>query len=485
MKRIVLASAIGLMSLSAFGQDVLEKALVDQLRKDKEKSDNSLNDPKTNVKASFWADRAKTYEDIAEKASQIDSVAAKTALEAYKKVVELDLTKKGEPGKAAKEAQKAIKGEEGTLLYHAFFKQGAEQYQVKNLNSALELFKTALEINTKDTTVALYGGITANQLEKKDEAKTLFETYVTNGGKDPSVFYGLSQLYRAEKNWDKATDALNRGLQRSPGNKDLKSEVVNILLASGNEDKAILELEALTKTDPNNVPNLLNLAILHDNIHQKAATKIKEVTNKLGSGTTKVAGLNKELESEKGKLEAIEGEVKRIGALIKKQPTKADLKRQLTDVTARRDESKAAVAKLEADIKASQESAKGNDVAALEKELAEAKATKEKSAAAAIANYKKTLEIEPTNADGLYNLGVFYFNEAVNMKGEVDNMNMTEYQQRGKEIEARVCGRFKKSKPYFEKAVQAKDLAEAKENLAVVNRVLEEFAGKQVACVEE
>jgi tetratricopeptide (TPR) repeat protein len=485
MKRIVLASTISLMSLSAFGQDALEKALVDQLRKDKEKSDNSLNDPKANVKASFWADRAKTYEDIAEKASQIDSVAAKTALEAYKKVVELDVTKKGEPGKAAKEAQKALKGEEGTLLYHAFFKQGAEQYQTKNLPSALGLFKTALEINTKDTTVALYGGITANQLEKKDEAKSLFETYVTNGGKDPSVFYGLSQLYRTDKDWDKATDALKRGLERSPGNKDLKAEIVNVLLASGNEDKAIVELEALIKEDPNNVQNVLNLAILFDNRHQNASKKVKEIDSKLASGTTKVAGLNKDLENEKGKLEAIEGEIKRIGALVKKQPTKADLKRQLSDVTARRDETKAAIAKLEADIKESQESAKGNDVAALQKELADAKADREKASASAVTNYKKALEIEPNNADGLYNLGVFYFNEAVVMKGEVDNMNMTEYQQRGKEIEGRVCGRFKKSKPYFEKAIQAKDLEEAKENLTIVNRVLEEFAEKKVACIEE
>ena len=37
----------------------------------------------------------------------------------------------------------------------------------------------------------------------------------------------------------------------------------------------------------------------------------------------------------------------------------------------------------------------------------------------------------------------------------------------------------------FEKAIQAKDEAEAKENLNTVNTVLEQFAGKGVACVEE
>ncbi|WP_149243927.1 tetratricopeptide repeat protein [Dyadobacter sp. 32] len=485
MKRIVLASAIGLMSLSAFGQDALEKAMVDQLRKDKEKSDNSISDAKSNVKAAYWVDRAKTYEDIALKASQLDSVASKTALAAYKKVVELDLTKKGEPGKSAKEAQKALKGEEGTMLFHSIFKQGTEQYQVKNLPSALQLFKTALEINPKDTTVALYGGVTANQIDNKEEAKSLWEMYAANGGKDPSVFYGLAQVYRTENNFEKALATLNKGLERSPGNKDLKSEIVNIMLVGGREPEAITQLEAMVKEDPKNSANLLNLAVLYDNINRKTVDRIKEVNTKLGAGTTKVASLTKELDSEKGKLEAIEGEIKRLGALIKKQPKNADLKRQLTENTTRRDEAKAAVAKLDGDIKASQESAKGNDVAALEKEFAELKEKKTKSAQEAEAYYKKVLEVEPTNADGLYNLGVWYFNEAVIMKGEVDNMTLSEYQQRGKEVEGRVCGRFKKSKPYFERAIQAKDLAEAKDNLAVVDKVLEEFAGKSITCIEE
>ena len=485
MKRIVLASAIGLMSLSAFGQDALEKAMVDQFRKDKEKSDAALNDPKSNVKASFWAERAKLYEDIAEKASQIDSVAANKAMAAYKKVVELDLTKKGEPGKSSKEAQKDLKGEEGTFLFHSFYKQGTEQYQVRNLNSALQLFKSALEINPKDTTIALYGGVTANQLDNKEEAKNLWEMYAANGGKDPSVFYGLAQVYRNENNFDKALAALNKGLERSPGNKDLKSEIVNILLASGKESDAITQLETMAKDDPKNSQNMLNLAILYDNINRKTTERMKVINTKLAAGTTKVVSLNKDLDSEKGKLEAIEGEIKRIGALIKKQPKNADLKRQLTENTSRLDESKAAVAKIEGDIKASQESAKGNDVAALEKELAELKVKKAHSATEAEGNYRKVLEVDPANADGLYNLGVWYFNEAVIMKGEVDNMSLNEYQKRGKEVEGRVCGRFKKSKPYFEKAIAAKDLEEAKENLAVVNKVLEEFAGKSIACIEE
>lgn len=485
MKKLFFVSALSLFSLSAFSQDAVNKAMVDQFRKDKEKSDKDMSDAKNSAKASFWMDRAKLYENIALQGSEVDSSAAKTALEAYKKVVELDLTKKGEPGKSAKEAQNILSGGEGSQLFNAFVKQGAEKYQAKNLNGALEMFTAAQEINQKDTLASLYGGIAAQQLEKKDIAKTQFEKYAANGGKDPSVFYGLAQLYRADNDFDKAIATLNKGLEMSPGNKDLKAEVVNILLASGKEDQAINELTALTTSDPNNAQNIVNLAILYDNTSAKMNQKIKELQGKLGAGSGKGNNATANLESEKGKIEVYDGEVKRISGLIKKQPKNADLKRQLADVNAKKKESLAAIAKLEGEVKASQEAAQGNDVASMEKELADLKAKQAEASSKAIENYKKVLSIDAANYDALYNLGVFYFNEAVQLKGEVDNMNMTEYQQRGKEVEGRVCGKFKKAKPYFEKAIQAKDEAEAKENLTTVNTVLEQFAGKGVACVEE
>lgn len=484
MKKVFFVSALTLASFTAFSQDAVNKAMVDQFRKDKEKSDKDVADPKNSAKANFWMERAKLYENIAMSGSEVDSSAAKTALEAYKKVVELDLTKKGEPGKSSKEATKALNGEEGTSLFNAFVKQGAEKYQNKNLNGALEMFQLAQEVNKKDTTAALYGGIAAQQLEKKDDAKTQFATYINNGGKDPSVFYGLAQLYRADNDFDKAIEALNKGLEKSPGNKDLKSEIVNILLASGKEDQAIAELTALTTADPKNVQNLVNLAILYDNTNTRASQKIKELNNKLGAGSNKAANAAKNLEAEKGKIEVFDGEIKRISALIKKQPKNADLKRQLADVTNKKKEAAAAVATLESEAKAAAESSASTDKTGLEKELADLKAKQANASSKAIESYKKVLELEATNYDALYNLGVFYFNEAVQLKGEVDNMNMTEYQQKGKEVEGRVCGRFQKAKPYFEKAVAAKDESEAKENLATVNSVLEQFAGKGITCVE-
>ena len=395
-------------------------------------------------------DRAQTYQNIALNYSSLDSNAVVTAYEAYKKVVELDVNKKGAAGRLSKEASDILAGTEGNL-YNAFVKQGAEKYQAQNMNDALKLFQMAQEINKKDTLATLYGGIAAQQADKKDVAIDEFQKYMTNGGKDPSVYYGLAQLYRADEKFDMAISTLEKGLEQSPDNKDLKAEIVNIHLASGNEDMAIKQLQDLTAKDPSNITNLVNLGILYDNINIKRQKEIRDLEEKIGASGGQMEKMTKQLSGEKDKLGIYEGEIKRITGLLKKQPKSADLKRQLDEVTASRDEAKTNVDKYEADMKVMADKANSTDKAATEKELADLQAKYAATKNDILGSYQKALTAEPENYDALFNLGVIYFNEAVGMKSEVDNMDMQEYQKRGKEVEGRVCGMFKKAKPYLKK----------------------------------
>ncbi len=464
----------------------VDEVMMKQVQKDKDKSDSDIKDEKNAAKASTWMDRAKTYQDIALQYASMDSTAVMTAYEAYKKVVELDVNKKGAPGRLSKEASDILAGTEGNL-YNAFVKQGAEKYQAKNMTDALKLFRMAQEINKKDTLATLYGGIAAQQANQNDVAVEEFEKYITNGGKDPSVYYGLAQIYRADKKFDEAIATLEKGLVQSPDNKDLKSEIVNIHLASGNEDMAIKQLQDLTAKDPSNVTNLVNLGILYDNINIKRSQQMRELQDKIGGSGDQMETMTKQLASEKDKLGIYEGEIKRITGLLKKQPKSADLKRQLDEVTASRDEAKTNIAKYETDAKAMADKATSPDKAKAEKELADLKAKYDATKKDILGSYQKALTAEPENYDALFNLGVIYFNEAVEHKREVDNMDMQQYQKTGKEVEGRVCGLFKKSKPYFEKAIKAKpgeDGGKAEETLETVNNVLTQFEGKGIQCIE-
>ena len=485
MKKIIFVLGLSLFGGLTFAQNAaVDEVMLKQVQQDKEKSDSDIKDEKDASKASTWMDRAKTYQSIAESYSSLDSSAVMTAYEAYKKVVELDVNKKGAPGRLSKEASDILAGTEGNL-YNAFVKQGAEKYQSQKMEEALKMFQMAQDINKKDTLATLYGGIAAQQADMKDVAIEEFEKYIVNGGTDPSVYYGLAQLYRADEKFDKAISTLERGLKQSPDNKDLKAEIVNIHLASGNEDMAVKQLKDLTEKDPTNATNMVNLAIMYDNASRKQEEEMKALRNKMGASGGGLEDMNNQLAAEKDKLGIYENEIKRITGLLKRQPKSADLKRQLDDVTASRDESIASVKKYEDEVKAMTEKANSGEQAAMEKQMAELKTKYDENINLAIGTYKRALEAEPENYDALYNLGVFYFNDAVKLKSEVDNMDMKEYQQRGKEVEGRVCGKFKKAKPYFEKAIKAKPGEnEAKGTLETLNTVLTQFEEKKVECVE-
>lgn len=87
--------------------------------------------------------------------------------------------------------------------------------------------------------------------------------------------------------------------------------------------------------------------------------------------------------------------------------------------------------------------------------------------------YSKVLELEPDNYDCNFNLAVFYFNSAVEIKKEVDAMDMKTYQKEGAAIEAKACEKFKEAKPYFDACDRIKPgNEEVKRELTNLNNVL-------------
>ncbi len=487
MKKIIVCLILALMVAPAFSQDLLEGAMLTQYKKDKEKSDEKIRDAKANMKAATWMERAKLFENIAllrDTTEVIDDDAANKALEAYKKVVELDKTKKGDPGKLAKEAQVVLDGEKQTPLYDAFINQGVKYFMSKkNMQGALESFALAHSVFKTDTTGALYAAISAQQLGNFDEAVKNYGGYAQNGGKDASAYYGYAQLYKEKNDYDKALSVLDLGLKVNENHKDLMSEKVNILLVAGREDEAIRELSLLTEKDPN-VVNLTNLGILYDNRYSKYTKDLREVEDKLAQSGVQKDRLQDELEQEKSKIEIYDGEIKRLTARLKAQPRSADLKRQLDEVKKSKEETEASIAKIGNDIKAAEEKANSVDKSALETQLNDLRAKQTEAKNNALTTYEKAIGVDGNNYDALFGLGAIYYNEGVELKREVDNMNMQEYQAKGKEVESKVCGRFKKSRPYFERAAAVNPDSDAKVTLDNINNIIQQVESKNIPCSE-
>ncbi len=484
MKRILVvlmacALSAGVQAQNQQGQGVnaaLDAAAMDAVKKDKDKSDKDITDAKAAGKASTWMDRAKTYQSIAAQYIRMDSTAATTAYEAYNKVVELDKDKKGGPGRLAKEAQEALKSQQ---MYGAFMQQGVAKFQGKSYADAIKAMTMAGDISPKDTTAPLYSAIAAQQIKDNATAKTQLEKYITAGGRDPQIYGSLALLYRADNEVDKALAALDKGIALAPSNKDLSSERVNLMLASNRMDDAIAGMKQLVEKDPNNAQNLVNLGIVYDN----GATAAEEEYRKLGGDGKQAGGNKKRLAAEKDALTAINSEITRLNAAIKKKPS-AELKRQLTDVQSRRTETQASVTKLEAQVK--EEDAKAAAAGDNTGKVAELKQKVTDQRNMAKEYYTKALAVDPNNYDANFNMGRFYYNEAAELNKQLGALDMKDYQSaKGKELEGRVCGRFKKALPFFTKAKATKDNeADLNEILSTLQENLKRMEGQKVACNE-
>lgn len=478
MKRLFLSSALGFFAISASAQ--IDQLMVETKKKEKEKSDKAITDPKASAKASTWMDRAKLYEEMARTPaySSLDSNASLVAYDSFKKAIELDAAK---PGKITKEAQKILTGgpdETGINLWSGLVSQGAQKFQIKKYDEAIKLFNLGLEVNPKDTLAPLYGSYSAMQSQKNPLAAELMEKYITNGGKDASNYTLLAQLYRLEKQNDKALNVLERGIQSLPASKlAFKSEIVNVYLDTQRMDEAKKTLKELTELDPKNAQYALNLGIMSDNEATGYVTDIR----KLQDASKKVSAHEKRVKDAEETDKVFADEVKRIGALIAKQPKNADLKRQKAEVEAKMKENKTVIEQEKAELaKAKEEASKIGDPTAKIAELTTKMNTAKEAAKSA---YNKALEADPNNYDALFNMGVFFFNEAVEMKKEIDGMDMKEYNARGKEVESKVCGKFKQSQPYFVKARAIKEEEQVVETMKSLDTILKQFEEKKVECV--
>jgi hypothetical protein len=90
--------------------------------------------------------------------------------------------------------------------------------------------------------------------------------------------------------------------------------------------------------------------------------------------------------------------------------------------------------------------------------------------------YTKALEVDPNSYDALYQLGAYYFNDAQEIKRQVNSMDMNEYNKSGKDLEAKLAVKYNEALPYFERGFQIKKDDELKEILKQVYRELKNEA---------
>ncbi len=72
------------------------------------------------------------------------------------------------------------------------------------------------------------------------------------------------------------------------------------------------------------------------------------------------------------------------------------------------------------------------------------------SKAKALSSYRKAIQLDPTNLESNFNMGVYHFNKAADLLKKVNDLDINSYQKKGKAMEADAKKEFGNALPYFE-----------------------------------
>jgi tetratricopeptide (TPR) repeat protein len=307
MKRISLLLALiisGIVNVMAQGPESGSMLNYNSLENKLKKSDANIQDPKKGIEPKVWIERAKLFQDIAEvniqmlrngmtatevklfykepketKKVQVNGVEndqfvyermvvnvengtvkswqetqvihptpLKEALNCYNKASELD--KEGKTKKKITEGLKDLK----TKLE----KKALNEYNLKDFNKSFDAFSTMVEIgenplvNTNDTLIIYYTGVTASEANKPTEAIKYFKKAMALNYNSPALYLDLNKAYAASGDSTQALESLKSGFTKYPENVSILIELINYYLVKGQSEQALAYLEKAKSNDPNN-----------------------------------------------------------------------------------------------------------------------------------------------------------------------------------------------------------------------------------------
>lgn len=214
---------------------------------------------------------------------ELSKDATSEAYTAYLKSMETDDPAKP---KFKKDALNAL-----LLLSQSLYQTGFDAYKNGDYNTAYGYFSKVMNINDMmaanakkgekvavDTLTIVATASAADRAGKKAESKDLYQKLIDLNYKDVTIYTSLSNIYREEKNDDKANEVLAAGRKQFPTSKELIIEEVNYMLKTGKQKEAIGKMEEAAKLDEKNASLQFVLATTYEALGDK--TKALEAYNK-------------------------------------------------------------------------------------------------------------------------------------------------------------------------------------------------------------
>jgi Flp pilus assembly protein TadD len=255
MKKLSLVLVVLLLATMSFAQKAVVRDAASNLKKGKldkakESIELAIKDPTTSIDPKTWLTRANIYLDIFSSPlpiyKNLDPNPLEIAKESLAKTKELDT--KGEfKDDIAKATANLV-----TELYNS----GAAFFTAKNFPEAAKAFGATYLLNKelgKTDTASIFNAGLSSEMSKDEDGAIKYYTLLV-GMKYPqaAVFSSLAVMLLNKERFDEAKDVIAKGKAQFPNSFDMLIAETNLLLKTGQTEKALEALESAVKKDTTN-----------------------------------------------------------------------------------------------------------------------------------------------------------------------------------------------------------------------------------------
>ena len=207
-------------------------------------NEKTMNDPKT------WFYYGNTYIQLAttsdEAYKNLDADALNKAFEGYKKCMELD----------EKGTYKVQILQDMVVISNNYYSRGLENFNAEDFGKAYAQFNQAINVNSAinnlDTLAIYAAAMSANSAKMTPEAIKGYEELIELGYNNSSIYGDLANIYKEEKDIDKAKEVLQKGIDKYPNDPNILFAKINILLTEEKYEEVITSLDAAIQLAPDN-----------------------------------------------------------------------------------------------------------------------------------------------------------------------------------------------------------------------------------------
>ena len=272
MKRTLIAMMFASASICSYAQSASKANDLFKAKKYEEAKaevDKVLTNEKNAKDADAWYAKSKIYDALssAPKLAAANPTARSDAFDALKKYVDMD-TKK----------LLSLTLDNYSVpqnLYKGYFTAGATFYNNNNFGDAYSSFKNCLEVGnymhqkgwtntTLDTTVVLYTGVSAEKLNKRDDAAIYYSKLAdakSTQDNMASIYQWLTQFYYDKKDTANTTKYLELGRSLYPKDPFWATVDLDVARDKGDKQQLFAKYEDVIAKEPSNYLYLYNYGI--------------------------------------------------------------------------------------------------------------------------------------------------------------------------------------------------------------------------------